>query len=639
MSTEIRDYIEFILPKFLSTPEGRAFFRAFNDGADELIDDLVFARAESLISQTTPDTLDQHLLNSSLLKSPYEFPDQVKSYLLRRFDTWLAAGTRESIQADLARFGYRNTKVIDWADLILSGVPHPFGGGFVTIPGANPNGGLRYCPLHPYFAPDAYSHTIEQRGGINQQLGVYPINIELTRWYVQLKTDGAGNVVCTALDVYNLIRSNAVASKCIGVAYTGTGLGAPTIATTTNLPTGYNSFFFVDIDTPNGFLPSFLWDDGTDTTYDYPAIHPAAWHNVARPSLFDWYAIWGIAPNDIWVVGATTNIYHYDGTAWTSAVNPTTKSMFALWGNASNNIWAVGATGTILHYDGTNWSSVVSPTTEGLGAIWGTASNNIWAVGDKGTILHYDGTNWADGGSTGGIFDTFYDIWGSGPNDIWAVGGLANINKVYHYDGTSWSIVTTPMSVFNTIQGVFGFSASDIWFVGTAGKILHYDGVSFAVIASPTTDSIQSIWGFAPNDIWAGTLGGEILHYNGTNWTIDTVYPATIYGIWGFAAEDVWAVKAGGDIARYSPYPITVKIFSGGTGVLWDGGACWDLQPPYPDAITDIIKIIRKWKPARMSCRFVRIRVGDIWYPIPIGEQYEEDADGNLTGDFYYFNY
>ena len=222
MSTEIRDYIEFILPKFLSTPEGRAFFRAFNDGADELIDDLVFARAESLISQTTPDTLDQHLLNSSLLKSPYEFPDQVKSYLLRRFDTWLAAGTRESIQADLARFGYRNTKVIDWADLILSGVPHPFGGGFVTIPGANPNGGLRYCPLHPYFAPDAYSHTIEQRGGINQQLGVYPINIELTRWYVQLKTDGAGNVVCTALDVYNLIRSNAVASKCIGVAYTGT---------------------------------------------------------------------------------------------------------------------------------------------------------------------------------------------------------------------------------------------------------------------------------------------------------------------------------------------------------------------------------------------------------------------------------
>ena len=632
MSTEIRDYIEFILPKFLSTPEGRAFFRAFNDGADELIDDLVFARAESLISQTTPDTLDQHLLNSSLLKSPYEFPDQVKSYVLRRFDTWLAAGTRESIQADLARFGYRNTKVIDWADLILSGVPHPFGGGFVTIPGVNPNGGLRYCPLHPYFAPGAYSHTIEQRGGINQQLGVYPINIELTRWYVQLKTDGAGNVVCTALDVYNLIRSNPVASKCIGVAYTGTGLGAPTIATTTNLPTGYNSFFFVDIDTPNGFLPSFLWDDGTDTTYDYAGT--PFWSLVDSGVLEYLYGVWGTAANNIWSVGGTGTIIRYNGTNWSSVTSPTLQNLYAIWGTAANNIWAVGVLGTIIRYNGTNWSSVVSPTLNDLLAIWGTAANNIWAMGAGGDIIHYDGATWSSVASP--TTNALNGIWGTAANDIWAIGDGGTI---IHYNGTNWSLVMSPTT--NRLAGIWGSATNDIWAVSSfTNEAIHYDGATWSLVTIPSPQ--LAIWGTAANNIWTvgnNTMGsGQMLHYDGVTWSSVPI-PTTLVllSIWGSAANDIWVGARDGKLLHYQQ-PI-IKLWSGATGVLWDGGAYWDLQPPYPDAITDIIKIIRKWKPARMSCRFVRIRVGDIWYPIPIGEQYEEDADGNLTGDFYYFNY
>jgi hypothetical protein len=629
------DFFKDTRVSWLRKANPQKYFKAFGQVFDELINRGVTALKTSRIEQCDISALDAHARNSNLKRARNEADESLRAYLKTRWETWAAAGTEKRIVAALRRIGFKNVKVVSWYDLILRGVPSPFGGGYQTIAGVNPNGGVSYVYAGRTDISNTSPYIVRHKLGIGSK--VYFIT-DPTETYLDVYIPPGITAKQVALEINTRVISGLPYSKYVGATATGDGTGAPGLGDVT-LTVPYWSYFYVEIGAPNGFLPSFLWDDGTDTTYDYPAIHPAAWHNVARPSSDDLYAIWGTANNDIWVVGFNAKIYHYDGTAWTAAVNPTTKSMNALWGNASNNIWAVGATGTILHYDGTNWSSVVSPTTDVLTAIWGTASNNIWAVGDKGTILHYDGTNWADGGSTGGIFDTFYDIWGSGPNDIWAVGGLANINKVYHYDGTSWSIVTTPMSVFNTIQGVFGFSASDIWFVGTAGKILHYDGVSFAVIASPTTDSIQSIWGSASNDIWAGTFTGEILHYNGTSWTIDTTAAGGVNGIWGFAANDVWAVRVGGNIDRYSEYPITVKIFSGATGVLWDGGACWDLQEPYSGAIDDIIDEIRKWKSPGTSCRFLSIQTGPNWTTVPVCEDVEYDANGNLMKDFYSQNY
>ena len=36
--------------------------------------------------------------------------------------------------------------------------------------------------------------------------------------------------------------------------------------------------------------------------------------------------------------------------------SPTTKDLSEVWGSASDNIYAVGESGTIIHYDGSNWS-------------------------------------------------------------------------------------------------------------------------------------------------------------------------------------------------------------------------------------------------------------------------------------------
>ena len=67
-----------------------------------------------------------------------------------------------------------------------------------------------------------------------------------------------------------------------------------------------------------------------------------------------------------------------------------------MWGNGASELWAVGDSGAIVHYNGSAWSLIPnSPTTATLHGVWGTAANDVWAVGDSGLILHFDGSEWS----------------------------------------------------------------------------------------------------------------------------------------------------------------------------------------------------------------------------------------------------
>ncbi len=63
-----------------------------------------------------------------------------------------------------------------------------------------------------------------------------------------------------------------------------------------------------------------------------------------------------------------------------------------MWGNSSSDVFAVGDSGTILHYDGSSWSGMTSATTDYLEAVWGSSATNVFAVGHYGMILHYNDT-------------------------------------------------------------------------------------------------------------------------------------------------------------------------------------------------------------------------------------------------------
>jgi hypothetical protein len=113
---------------------------------------------------------------------------------------------------------------------------------------------------------------------------------------------------------------------------------------------------------------------------------------------YDYFsALWGIAPDEIWVLGGKTDNYHRSplpdgGGAWGPIANHTTVTLNSIWGSGKNDVYAVGYFGAVRHWDGTTWSvSQIAvngtPIYKVLQSVHGSSANDVWAVG-PGVALH-----------------------------------------------------------------------------------------------------------------------------------------------------------------------------------------------------------------------------------------------------------
>ena len=123
------------------------------------------------------------------------------------------------------------------------------------------------------------------------------------------------------------------------------------------------------------------------------------------------------------------------------------KTLYDVWGSGSDDVFAVGSSGTILHYDGLGWASMSSGTNDDLQSVWGSGSHSVYAVGDNGTVLHYDGSSWSRLDTGNGM--NFYGIWGSRTNEIFVVG---DYGAILRYDGQGWTKTTSLTSLGEAID-------------------------------------------------------------------------------------------------------------------------------------------------------------------------------------------
>ena len=161
-----------------------------------------------------------------------------------------------------------------------------------------------------------------------------------------------------------------------------------------------------------------------------------------------------------------TPIVSMDGWEWQRLL-PQGNSLSGIWGTSSTDVFAVGDSGTILHYDGAAWSPMNSGTARGLDSVWGSSPSDVFAVGWSGTILHCDGAAWSLMSS--GIAERLYGVWGSSSSDIFAVGRWGTI---LHCDGAAWSLMSS--GIAERLYGVWGSSSSNVFAVGSDGTIMHF---------------------------------------------------------------------------------------------------------------------------------------------------------------------
>jgi len=274
----------------------------------------------------------------------------------------------------------------------------------------------------------------------------------------------------------------------------------------------------------------------------------------------DLWAVWGSSTNDVFAVGKSGAILHYNGTAWSPMNSGISKDLWGVWGLSPSDVFAVGDGGTILHYNGKAWSPMVSGTTEYLWGVWGSSPQQVFAVGYWGTILRYDGTKWWQAG--GLTLSRLFGVWGSSSSDVWAVG---EAGALLHYDGKAWGVFPSWGPIW--LWGIWGSSGSDVYAVGESGRIRHYDGSTWDWMNSGGTKNLYDVWGSPYPGAFAVGQGGTIVQYSDGKWSqMSSGTSRDLYGVWGTSTE-FFAVGASGTILHYfvppppppPPDPISVE--------------------------------------------------------------------------------
>jgi photosystem II stability/assembly factor-like uncharacterized protein len=136
----------------------------------------------------------------------------------------------------------------------------------------------------------------------------------------------------------------------------------------------------------NGPTDGWLCGDGGRVYY-----FKGTWTPVNAPTLVDFYCIYALSANDVWVGGTNGTIYHYDGVSWTRVNTPTSKTVRDMSFSRTTAGWAVCDGGTILRYKDGRWKkeSINPPTSEDFSGTYMVSSRKGWAVGTGGILYEY----------------------------------------------------------------------------------------------------------------------------------------------------------------------------------------------------------------------------------------------------------
>jgi hypothetical protein len=90
--------------------------------------------------------------------------------------------------------------------------------------------------------------------------------------------------------------------------------------------------------------------------------------------------IFAFDTNDYWLTNGLVD--HYGGNTRVHTFRYELKGapLRQAWGTSSGDMFFVGDSGTIMHFDGSSWLTYPKVTDRNLYSVWGTSHNDVWAA-------------------------------------------------------------------------------------------------------------------------------------------------------------------------------------------------------------------------------------------------------------------
>lgn len=228
-------------------------------------------------------------------------------------------------------------------------------------------------------------------------------------------------------------------------------------------------------------------------------------------------SIWAYSGNNI-VFTSGGSIGWFNGTNINldCRVNPLlTGAINKILGNSSNDLYVVGGSGSIAHYNGNGWIKLESGTNLFLTDIAVSRNNEIHICGLNmatvdGVIIKSDnGTNFntlveSDNIPPGQLFKpklygTISSICFDQSNTLYAAG-----NIVYQYKFGRWDYLRSlPENYIGGNPGTFyrGYvykiraaASNDIWIAGDRNTLRHFNGSTWQQIGTPYDPQVDLVW-------------------------------------------------------------------------------------------------------------------------------------------------
>jgi hypothetical protein len=361
-------------------------------------------------------------------------------------------------------------------------------------------------------------------------------------------------------------------------------------------------------------MPTAIWASGSNDIWfsagvgDFQTGSLKRWSGTKTTTMlgFAIKSIWGLGPNDVWVVDERNRVLHWDGSAWRDrSPGPGEATVLQIRGAVTDDLWGFDGVGPgISHWDGARWSLPVGTDAAlratVVQAVWASGKNDVWLLGKRcggSQLWRWDGSRWSLSREL--TTNRSAGLWGTAGNDVWlwtlselkTFQGVAlwpdpnnpdgTAGRVEHFDGTNWSVVNIGAYVLDTfspeapgvIWGAGEISGKEIY---PATRLFHLhakcgDATSDGGVVSPPyswsseATSSKWLWSFGPNDVWRSGDDGVVFRWNGSQWTQflpkNAGDPPAAGKMWGTSASDVW--------------------FANGVNLRhWNGTNVEDLTPP-----------------------------------------------------------
>lgn len=310
---------------------------------------------------------------------------------------------------------------------------------------------------------------------------------------------------------------------------------------------------------------------------------PGGWQSSMPGGKLAWRAVWGAAPDDVWIIGSQRKVYHFDGREWAPVDHELPDQILGVWGFGPREVYFMNSTaggGKVWLWSGEGrWRQLRTPSIPwggvhsfrgdesrieletgnnyftfsrsgwekldgwpdyALGAYCRDGDGRLVGVGKSGRTWEYAPGGWTEIDAR--PRPLIRRVWGIEADDLYAT---SDEGKVWHWDGMNLAEMDS-LTMFN-LQGIWGSSPSDIHVAGGHG-IWHWDGWSWKQTWEPWQGGIAfglELWGSGHDDVWAVGSKGAMVHFDGQSWErVEGVTDKDLYAVWGAGRDDIYV---GGD--------------------------------------------------------------------------------------------